>query len=1255
MLQNSKAFSFQKSRKSIKNGYKYRVLSFFSSIGTYEFPKLFVNEFRPAPMIEAIDALTPEGYRLTAIESTMYDEGKSTPKDYNYGTYHGPGVASGAATSAKINGITYTMANLSIPNMYNTVTDLTPTKGWNQNVYRQVDEHVITYVHIFNEAVCGEIPAGRDFTPQQTSDTSALGKQYRFKAYFDLDSLTDKDVFVSEYPGYELATPVNQLTSTLSTTGVVAVTTSKFNINFALNNGSNGSPAKFPFVTIRYDQTQFGSISLTSPQPLEVSEITRSTSGNIVTVLYKVDPFNRHSTIGVNTNINLIINGSLSKCFNDPNTPASFFAGYGWDCNNWPSTVTSYSNLCYYSEQEIKAYSIASGIQGVVSAASSGDCSNPKIHYSYTLTSTGSEVNKVNYLVDFPDGLTLDTNSIVLRYGAAALSRPVFYSVSDNSTTANKEVYNINMKDTVFNTVPFAGAVVQGARNETITLDFDAKVASGCNTYVATSKTSILTTGSAFCGTALSELDTIVPRYKACPDSFTVKINGGNVICGNESGSSPIVLKAVVPNSPGNCVTYPLTYEWTKVGSSIILGTADSLIVKPTVNTTYQVVVHDAAGRSASAQHTINVGFEYDIADVKWVCGSSDKNICVPINALVPVRKGIIGMDFTLRYDKRYVSPVTTVNNSNLGKVVRFINFPGTYAISVNTAPSVETDKNIGHANISIYYNNYPGPGSPQFVDSGLVICVPFTVVKSPAAGTTFDFTMREMSESYTYFERPVCWDKGTFTVTGTGKFAGTLEYYQPYKKAGTFLFYQELTHNTGTINGALNTITVLDSCGGKVLGTYQGTNLSNTFNVPVSSSKNVIQIKRDINNNTKLNLLDHVNARDTRAMEYITTLNNYSCVDQQVLSSCPNVFIPTAGQMIAADVNMSDSVRANDITQLQRRLVGEITEFKQVQNQKGKPSLDWRFIDPDIMNTNPDFKISTAYPFNDGKVRYWRDNVPNVPECITIQEQCADSPKELFRGILLGDVVNYTSKYYTSNYYLKTEDQEKTLSPFTFNINLQKAEKLNSTDYRIAVNYFTPDTAIAYGFDLGLEYNPQTLKIVDMSEDISISGNDSRFLWNDDASSNYLRSTNYTPSQWDNRGTCYYITVRKLDGQALTINDLKTGYGMINGDWANVEIVGKGSTNVNSLLGEGVIFDLNIFPSPVVNESKITYHFTSADENNYIEITNIIGQSVYKQFISEKNGTQMISAHNLSKGVYFATIFDAQCNQNKTVKFIVE
>lgn len=885
----------------------------------------------------------------------------------------------------------------------------------------------------------------------------------------------------------------------------------------------------------------------------------------------------------------------------------------------------------------------------------SGDCSNPKIHFTHNLTSTGSEVNNVKYNIDFPDGLTLDTNSIVIKYGSAALSRPVFYGVKDNSTTSNKGIYNINLKDTAFSTVPFAGAVVQGARNETITLEFDAKVASGCNTYVPTSKTSILTTGSAFCGTTLSELDTIVPTYKACPDSFSVNIIGGTVICGNEASSAPIVLKAVVPNTPGNCVTYPLTYEWTKVGSSTILGTADSLIVKPTMNSTYQVVVHDAAGRSAIDQHTISVGFEYDIADVKWVCGSKDKNICVPINALVPVRKGIIGMDFTLRYDKRYVSPVITISSSNLGKVVLNGGYPGTYAISVNTTPSVETDKNIGHANISIYYNSHSGPGSPQFVDSGLVICVPFTVEKTPAAGTTFDFTMREMYESYTYFERPVCWDKGTFKITGTGTFAGTLEYYQPYKKTGGISLYQGLTHTIGTTNGALNTITVLDSCGGKVLGTYKGTNSSNNFIVPVSSSKNVIQIKRDINNNTKLNFLDHVNARDTRAMEYITTLNNYSCVDQMVLTSCPGIFIPTAGQMVAADVNMSDSVRANDITQLQRRLVGEITEFKQVQNQKGKPSLDWRFIDPDILTTNPDFTISTKYPFNDGKVRYWRDNVPNVPECITIQEQCADSPNEIFRGILLGDVVNYTSKYYTSNLHLKTEDADKVLSPFTFNINLQKAEKLNSTDYRIAVNYFAPDTAAAYGFDLGLEYNPQTLKIVDMTEDISISGNESHFMWNNDASSNYLRSTNYTPVTWDTKGTCYYITVRKLDGQALTINDLKTGYGMINGDWANVEIVGKGSTNVNSPLGEGVMFELKIFPSPVVNESKITYHFTSADEHNYIEISNVLGQSIYKTFISEKVGTQTVLAQELSKGVYFCTIHDAQSKQNKTIKFIVE
>jgi|GEM_PF-2936881 len=1242
---------------------KGRLLSFFSSIGNYNFPKLFANEFRPAPMIESVDVLTPEGYKFIKIDRGISDPGKTAPQFYTGGSYSGVGVTNAPSTTAVVGGINYTLSHLTIPNIYTPITDIDAINGTNQNAMRQVDEHLLDYVWVTNEAICDQIPAGRNYTPQQNTDTSALGKQYRFKAFFDLDPISRYDVMRSENPGNALETPVNQLTSTLSSTGIVAVTTSKFNLDFSLNNGSKGSPAKFPFVTITYDQTIFSSVLVNSLLPKEVTEVHQEINGDFVSILYQIDPQNTNlaNTINLERSVALSIKGSLAQCFNDPNNPATFQVGFGWDCNAWPTDLDNLNNLCYYSTEDIKAYSIASGILGNVTAKSVDEsCINPKIHYTHTLTSTGSEVNKVKYDIDFPDGLTLDTSSIVIKYGTKVLAKPLDFGITNKSTPLNSEWYALSLNDTVFKVAPFAGAVVQGARNEFITVEFDVKVASGCDIYVATSKTSFKTSGFAFCGNELNANDSITPAYKICPDVFTVRIKGGSVICGNDNMSKPILLNAIVPDSLGNCFTKPLTYEWTQVPSSVVLGTTDSLVVQPTVNTTYQVTVHDANGRIGIAQHTIKIGYEYEIGNVSWVCGSANKNICIPINATVPVRNGIIGMDFTLRYDKRYLAPVTTVNASNLGKVVLSKNFPGTYAISVITNPTVETDPNIAYANISIYYtSNLAKPNVPQFADSGLVICLPFTVVGNPGSGTSIDLTMREMTESYTYFERPVCWNKGSFKVTGTGTFAGALEYYQPYSKSAGTLNYAGLYHYNAVPTGARNIITVLDSCGGKVLGQYSGTGGSNNFNIPLGSLKNVVKITRDINNNVTLGastsngLLNFVNARDTRAMEFITTLNTTSCVDQLLMSSCPNVFVPSATQMIAADVNMSDSVRANDITQLQRRLVNEIKEFKQVQNTKGLPSLDYRFIDPTIVASNADFTLSSKFPFSDGKIHYWRDNVPNVPECLSVEEQCANTPKKVFRGILLGDVVNYTSNYYVSNAYLKTQEANKVLSPFTFNINLQKAEKLNATDYKIAVSYVTPDSAKAFGFDLGLEYNPDSVKIVDMQEDVAIASG-GRFVWNDDAENNYIRSTNYTPEEWSTNGVCYYIIVRKFTGGSLTNADLKTGYGMINGDWANVEILGSSATGTTKTTNDNG-FKFGIQPNPMKDNSIVEYCFSANDVQNKIEITNVLGQkvAVYNNLITK--GQINLSRNSLSQGVYLCTIYDAVSNHSETIKFVVE
>jgi hypothetical protein len=1237
---------------------KARLLSIVSTLGKYEAPKLFVNEFRPAPMIDEIDIITPQGYRFDRIDRGISDAGKTAPLYYSGGSYVGPGVQVGASVTTSIQGINYTKTHLTLPDIYTKVTDVDVAAGTNQNKMRQIDEHLLNAVWVYHEADCSNIPDSVKTTPEQPTDTTGIAKNFRYKMFFDLDPLTDQDVFISQNPGNEFASPENQLTSSLSSTGIVAVSASKFNLDFSLNNGTNGSQARFPFATVQYDITKFSTVDLSSVLPNVMSEITRSTVGNIVTVLYKIDPTGANRPfININSSVDLKITGSLAGCFNDPNAPELFEVGYGWDCTSWPTSIADYSSLCYYTSEKIKAYSIAAGMLTDLKAESvDASCNVGKIHYSYKLTSTGSEINKVQYLIDLPNGLTLDTTSLKVKYGSKGITRPLHYTFADSSTVLNTNVTGVNLNDTVFKPVPFAGAVVQGLRNEVITVDFDALVNADCGGYDRTNLSSIKTRAAAFCGQILLDSNIIRPTYRPCPDSFAIHIIGQNIICANEDLRSNATMRVVIPKVKNNCFAGPLTYQWTVKGDATVIGTADTIVVRPSVTTTYQVVVRDGFGFNAKAEYTVYFDYEYKIGDVNWVCGSNNKSICVPITANIVVHDGIIGMDFTMRYDKRYVTPNSTVLNANIGSVVTGLGYAATYATSINPNPSVETNPNIGHVNISIYYlksSAYPDKG--QFSSLGLVICVPFTIVGNPVLGTTSDFTMREMTESYTLYERSVCWGKGTLHVIGTGNFVGALEYHLPYAKIGGNYKYSEITHNLSTTYGAFNTIQVLDSCGGKVLGTYNGTDKSNGFNIPLTG-KNVIKINRDINNKVALGAditngyLTFVNGTDTRAMEYITTLDAKGCVDQLVIGKCPIYFIPTATQMIAADVNMSDSVRANDITEVQRRIVGEIQEFKQVPNKFGKPSLDWRFVDP-AMYTNSDFTISSQYPFNETNNHYWRDNVPTVPECFAAFEQCANDTAKIFRGILLGDVINQTSKYYYGNRYLKKDDGIQP-TPFVYNVLLKNAVKINSSDYVVPITYFAPDSASAYAFDLGLEYKSDSVEILDFtaSANVSLGGH---LMWNNDKNNSTLRTTNFAKEVWGTKGICYYVTLRKPNGGAPDVNDFKSAYGMINGDWANVEYSDT-HLGINPL-EEDLKFSMAIYPNPLVDQSIIYYQFSALNNDNYIVITNTLGQVIQKFKPTTLKGQITLDKESIGQGVYFCTIYDKEINFSKTVKFIVE
>ena len=807
--------------------------------------------------------------------------------------------------------------------------------------------------------------------------------------------------------------------------------------------------------------------------------------------------------------------------------------------------------------------------------------------------------------------------------------------------SANTELYTLQLSSTALASIPFAGAVVQGARQEELILTYNAAVATGCNVYLATSLSTIDVTATNFCSSTLPINHTdVTPVYQACDNTFTVSITGEQLYCANQNTAIPITLTAVIPAlSATVCYTLPMAYEWRVLGTTTIIGTNSVLTTTITQATTFEVTATDAANRKATATYTVDYDFEYQIGTINYVCGDPNKTVCLPIDAKRIVRNGIIGMDFCLKYDKRYVQPITTVSNSNLGTVVTSGGaFQATYFMTNNTSPVIEPDPNVGYVHVSIYYTSVTSSTTAQFAGLGRVMCVPFTVLGNPPAGQSFTFEMCEMYESYTLQERKVCWGPGKFNVVNSPNMTGQLTYHLPgynlltQASGGGFPYY------------AKNNINTSIACADPSLNNYT-TDANGKFNFLVGTAT-TFSITRDIHNTFTTPhswyFRNFVNATDTRAMEFIATMNATSPFS----GGLP--FRPSAGQMIAGDVNMSDSIRANDITLTQKRMLGLIGEYPQVQNRVSKPSLDWRFIEDAYYTSLNDYVRSTSYPFNDGTTHFWRDNVPSVPACFTVQKQCYNSPAPVYRGILLGDLIN-NSNAYGSNPYIRQDEK----TAYYFEVDIDNAVAVSTREYLIPVNYHTPDTTSAYAFDFDLDYYSDSIMISGLSMDAKIEAKQPRLAWTDATDESTIKSTNYTMSFWDKTGVAYYISVVRFNDRPLSANDFNEGRGIINGIEAKVYVKGQKSTgttgNQDGSLEKGWL--AQVVPNPADDQGKIVFRFTNAHEENSIKIVDVIGHELSSYTKLPQEGS--INLKDLASGMYLAQVYDKATGTTRVVKFI--
>lgn len=853
---------------------------------------------------------------------------------------------------------------------------------------------------------------------------------------------------------------------------------------------------------------------------------------------------------------------------------------------------------------------------------------------------------------------TSQTGSFMIRYEVGVLT-------TDNTITCPASVEETI---TVLPQPPVnAGPDVNVCEGNTTT----TLTATGALSYIwSTGATTASITVSPLTTTIYSVMGTNVNGCSAT-DEVTVTVNPNPLVTvsGNTLGcasTDPACATVVFTVTSG---TAPFTYTVTNASGTVYTGLLNE--AELCTEGSYTVTVTDSRGCAGTAIFEVERRPDYRIVDRTWVCNSPDKNICIELEALTDgSARNIRGLDFCLKYDPGVIrvrrSPIGLpwISPTDLGSVVTTTSAVGTSPNAEYRVQEVIISPTEANLHVSIYYTT--ATPAAHFTGTGRVVCIPFVVQGSPAVGTSMPLEMcniidvvtgqprYELDEAYTLTESQRCYEPGEFTVTNATTYSARLfkannvlmqRFGSPFCNNWQNNLSATNTSDPYFISAGTTTVEAVDAnCGNPTAtSTVQA---QGVFTVNVTGSNN-IKLARNVVNQTQFD--DYVNGYDAYLMGLITTFNatnNY----------INPPFIPTPDQMIAADVNMNDKVRSNDITILEQRFIGNISDY----DQTVSPPVDWRFF-PASMLTSTTFTRSQAYPNPNllSMDQYWRDNVPDLPACFPAKAQCAGEQDRVF-GILLGDVGAFFSNHCNinaipTNLSIYPRNGGSPGVKISMNdapaiLDLYGAEKFGNT-YKIPV-VLNVDSMPVYSVDLLIDYDQTKISLSDVEYSDNTLGKVG-MKWND-YNKDQLRLISYILGDTLNRKeVAYYLLVNKVGGP-VTASDFKDAKVLINGLKAEIGINERVTGIELHYNKEITVASLHISPQPVVSMSEISYQFTESNQENSILLTDAVGKEIGRWNVGNKNGVISLNAETLASGMYVCRLYDAASGQTIIKRIVV-